>query len=82
MEWNRGTFKLWWEDEETFCEKVDDEEGVNVISLDVQTLTAMLMGYKRPGYLYRNNRLDMEYYWIRILEQLIHHDTPYFSDYF
>ena len=82
VEWNRGTFKLWWEDEETFCEKVDDEEGVNVISLDVQTLTAMLMGYKRPGDLYRNNRLDMEYYWIRILEQLIHHDTPYFSDYF
>ena len=81
-EWNNGTFMIWWEDEKTFCEKVDDDQAINVIRLDVQTLTTMLMGYKRPSYLYRNNRLDMEYYWVRILEQLIHHDKPYFSDYF
>lgn len=81
-EWNNGTFLLYWQDEKTYCEKVDSDEAVNAIRLDVGTLTAMLMGYKRPTYLYRNDRLDMEYYWVRILEQLIHHDKPYFSDYF
>ena len=81
-EWNNGTFLLYWQDEKTCCEKVDPDEAVNAIRLDVGTLTAMLMGYKRPTYLYRNDRLDMEYYWVRILEQLIHHDKPYFSDYF
>lgn len=44
---------IWWEDEKTFCEKVDDDQAINVIRLDVQTLTTMLMGYKRPSYLYR-----------------------------
>ena len=42
----------------------------------------MLMGYKRPGYLYENERLTMEYYLVDVLERLIPNDKPYFSDYF
>ena len=81
-DWNNGYYKIWWEDEKNCCETVEEGDAINVISLDIQTLTAMLMGYKRPTYLYNNSKLDMEYYWVKILEQLINNDKPYFSDYF
>lgn len=60
------------------------EEGPlqNLIELDIQTLTTLMMGYKRPSYLYNNERLNMEYYLVQVLEQLIPVEKPYFSDYF
>ena len=42
----------------------------------------MLMGYKRPTYLYNNDRIDMDYHLLKTLETLIPPDKPYFSDYF
>ena len=51
-------------------------------SISIQTMTTMLMGYKRPTYLYENERLKMEYYLVDVLEKLISNDKPYFSDYF
>lgn len=80
--WNNGTFALYWENEKTCCERVEEGLMVNRVKLDIQTLTTMLMGYKRPSYLYQNERLDMEYYMVQVLEMLIPVDKPYFSDYF
>lgn len=80
--WNEGTFELSWQDGKTVCEKLEEEASVNLVELSVQTLTTMLMGYKRPTYLYDNDRLDTEYYMTRILEQLIPTGKPNFSDYF
>lgn len=80
--WNNGIFRVSWEQERTRCEEITREEAIDPIKLSIQTLTTMLMGYKRPSYLFENNRLDMDEHWVRILEQLIYNDKPYFSDYF
>ena len=69
-------------DEETVCEKTDDIHAANLVEMDIQTLTTMLMGYKRPTFLYECGRIQTEYYMLRILEQLIPVEKPYFSDYF
>lgn len=80
--WNQGNFEVYWEDAEVRCQQVEEEPTVNVVKLSIQSLTTMLMGYKRPSYLYENEKLDMEYYMVQILEQLIPTGKAYFSDYF
>lgn len=80
--WNNGNFSIHWKDNKTFCEQISDSQLTNAVKLNVQTLTTMLMGYKRPSYLYDNDKLEMEYYMVQILEQLIPVGKPYFSDYF
>lgn len=80
--WNNGSFDIYWEDGKLCCDLVEDNPTVNVVELNIQTFTTLLMGYKRPSYLYENGRLIMEYYMVRILEQLIPTGKGYFSDYF
>lgn len=80
LEWNQGKFTL----------KVDEqgrgqltEGGGNAEAIfDIQTLTTMLMGYKRPAYLARAGRFQSRRTTIELLERLIERQTPYFSDYF
>ena len=79
---NNGVFNVYWDDEETICEKTDDIHAANLVEMNIQTLTTMLMGYKRPTFLYECGRIQTEYYMLRILEQLIPVEKPYFSDYF
>ena len=81
-DWNCGDFILSWKQKKTSFELAVDEPVTNVVELDIRTLTAMMMGYKRPSYLYENDRIVMEYYMVQILEQLIPAGKPYFSDYF
>lgn len=81
-EWNNGIFHVTWKDGKTFCEKVDSHGAAPLIEMDIQTLTTMLMGYKRPTYLYNNDRIRMDYYLLPTLESLIPPEKPYFSDYF
>ncbi|MFQ9800416.1 MAG: sterol carrier protein domain-containing protein [Clostridia bacterium] len=50
--------------------------------MDIQTLTAMLLSYKRPSYLYRIERIKAAQEDIEVLETLIRREQPYFSDYF
>jgi Predicted acetyltransferase involved in intracellular survival and related acetyltransferases len=52
------------------------------VTLDIQTLTTMLMSYKRPAYLYKTERLKTDRQTIRLLEEIIPDQQPYFSDYF
>ena len=80
--WNNGNFLVYWEDEEVVCERVEENDSVNVVELNIQTLTTMLMGYKRPTFLYNHARLKTEYYMVHLLERLIPVEKPYFSDYF
>lgn len=80
LEWNQGTFTL----------MVDEEGkghltggGVNpAAAFDIQTLTTMLMGYKRPSYLARIERFRADEVTVNLLEKLIIRQQPYFSDYF
>ncbi len=80
--WNNAVFNIYWNDEETVCERNEDIHAVNLVEMDIQTLTTMLMGYKRPTFLYECGRIQTEYYMLKILEQLIPVEKPYFSDYF
>lgn len=80
LEWNQGIFML----------KVSpDGQGELIqggndpsVSLDIQTLTTMLLSYKRPSYLAAISRLKGDEQTVGILEHIIERQTPYFSDYF
>ena len=50
--------------------------------ISIQTMTTMLMGYKRPDYLYKIGRIQAGEETIDMLEDAIEQQTPYISDYF
>lgn len=54
----------------------------HIIHIDIQTLTTMLMGYKRPLYLRQIGRFEASDETIDILEEIIPEGKAYFSDYF
>lgn len=79
--WNQGDFSISWDAEgNAFCVR-GSTEGERV-ETDIQTLTTMLMSYRRPSYLARIERLKGVPAAIRLLEAVIPSDEPYFSDYF
>ena len=80
--WNIGDFAVWWEEGKTCCARVEDAPDVNLVELDIRTLTAMMLGYKRPTYLYDHEYLKTEYYMLQILERLIPVGKPCFADNF
>lgn len=82
LEWNNNIFCIYWEDGKTKCDCMELCEGVLFIEMNIQTLTAMLMGYKRPTYLYNNDRITMDYHLLHTLEKLIPYGKPHFSDYY
>ena len=45
-------------------------------------MTTMLLGYKRPEYLYKIGRLTCSHKIVDLLEDAIEQETVYFSDYF
>ncbi len=57
-------------------------DSIYTLHINIQTLTTMLMGYKRPLYLRQINRLDANDTTIDILEEIIPEGKAYFSDYF
>ena len=80
LSWNQGSFTL-----------SIDTEGVGKIKrtsvktgdrIDIQTMTTMLLGYKRPDYLHKIGRLSCSSKTLDMLEDAIEQQTPYFSDYF
>lgn len=80
LEWNQGVFTL--HVSETGEGQLIQSESLADFSLDIQTLTTMLLGYKRPSYLAVIGRLGSNKQTVEILENLIERETPYFSDYF
>ncbi|MGO3733341.1 MAG: GNAT family N-acetyltransferase [Vagococcus sp.] len=79
-EWNNGTFSLIWNEHDDLS--VSDEPIGNPVYIDVQTLAALFMSYKRPSYLYRIERLKTDKETLRTLERIIPDQEAYFSDYF
>ena len=80
LSWNQGNFKLIIEKDgkgkiSRTSEKTEDK-------IDIQTMTTMLLGYKRPDYLYKIGRISCSNETVDMLEDAVEQQTPYFSDYF
>ncbi|WP_338469417.1 GNAT family N-acetyltransferase [Niallia sp. XMNu-256] len=80
LDWNQGTFSLQVSPSGQGILHRSNEQPT--ASLDIQTLTTMLLSYKRPAYLADIGRLTADQETVEILENLIERQTPYFSDYF
>ncbi|WP_164821538.1 GNAT family N-acetyltransferase [Paenibacillus koleovorans] len=86
--WNDGCFE--WAvaaDGRAAVKRVDVEGEVDAspelqFACDIGTLTAMLMGYKRPSALHRFGRLKAEARTIEMLELLVPRTSTYLSDYY
>lgn len=78
-EWNNGIFGLQ-SDGDGF--EVTDKPVGKRVEVDIQTLSTMMMSYKTPAYLERIGRLRTDRGTLRMLEEIIPADQPYFSDYF
>ena len=78
-EWNNGVFHLFWEAGTACCEKSDYDGEEPLVELDIGTLTTMMMGYKRPTYLYHNDRIKADYHVLSLLEMLIPSESLIFQ---
>lgn len=79
-EWNNGIFGLKWYSEGNF--DVLRKPVGNPVYVDINTLSSMLMSYRRPAYFYDIERLITDIYTLDVLEDIIPDRQPYFSDYF
>ncbi|KNZ42614.1 GNAT family N-acetyltransferase [Acetobacterium bakii] len=79
LEWNNRSFTI------AFSKGQDpmltDEPSENIIRLEIGILTTMLLGYERPTYLQRIERIETDKKTVLILESIIPNDKVYFSDY-
>lgn len=80
MECNQGTFLLQIDKRGAGTATIISDQCKDAIN--IQTMTTMLMGYKRPDYLARIGRIKAEEPTIELLEDAIGQQTPYISDYF
>ena len=80
LPWNEGYFVLDISREGTGTLTKTTEKSNDTIS--IQTLTTMLLGYKRPDYLNKIGRIHCSDETLDMLEDAIEQKTPYFSDYF
>lgn len=79
-EWNNGIFGV--EGSTGGQNHISRESIGERVETDIQTLTAMLMSYRSPTYLYKIERLKTDLKTLKMLENIIPNDQPYFSDYF
>ena len=80
LDWNNGIFSVTWDEEGNNI--VSREEISEPIDISIQTLVTMLMGYKRPKYLNRVEKINVPKNTIKLLERVIPLEQAYFSDYF
>ncbi len=80
-EWNNGVFSVNWSEAKGQVEVTREALG-NPVKLDIQTLSCLLMNYRRASYLSRIERLTTDKRTLRTLEQIIPDTEAYFSDYF
>lgn len=79
-EWNNGVFSVEWGENGRI--KVSRKSKGKCISIDIQTLTALLMCFRRPSYFHKVEYMQTDPDTLRILEEIIPDEYPYFSDYF
>lgn len=84
LEWNNKAFLLQFNNNSVELKVLDPKEcnATHRATLSIQTLTTMLLGYKRPLYLQQIERLVADEASIDILEDIIPEGKAYFSDYF
>lgn len=89
--WNHGTFDIQVNEAgeakvNVLSNEKDARSGGHEIlpplSCDIQTFTAMLMGYQRPKFLHDTGRLQGNAADVRRWEALIPHRSTYLTDYF
>ncbi len=83
--WNDGTFRLSWSKEgEGTLERVDGaaDSGADAISCDIQALTAMLLGGRKPTWLASVGRVSGSAEGLKRLERRIPERTAYLMDFF
>jgi len=80
--WNNGTFVITKHNGKVEVEKLSETQSENAIQLTVQTLATMLLGYKRPSYLEKIERLQGNAIEIALLETVLPVGIPTFIDYF
>lgn len=79
LEWNNQTFTLRFDKDKV---SFGGKKSRNCVKLDIQTLTTMFLGYKRPLYLKQIGRLEACENTIDLLEDILPEGKAYFSDYF
>lgn len=77
--WNNGIFGLSWENDQIH---VTDQAVGQPVELDIQTLSCLMMNYRRASYLHRIERLMTDRKTLSVLEHIIPDMEAYFSDYF
>lgn len=78
-EWNNGIFGLNYAKGEVI---VSNDPIGKAVQLDIQTLTCVLMNYRRTAYLARIERLHTDSDTLQLLETIIPDMEAYFGDYF
>ncbi|RKS87268.1 putative acetyltransferase [Orbus hercynius] len=79
-EWNNGIFSIYCDDNGQLA--VDRQPKGKAVGLTIQTLSSMLMSFRRPQFFFEYERLQTDQAMIVVLEQMIPAKQPYFSDYF
>ena len=82
VEWNNGTYDIESIDGNVTINKVNDVNEEITVHLSIQTLVTMLLGYKRPKYLEKIERLQGNSETIAMLEDILKVGIPTFIDYF
>lgn len=87
LEWNNKAFILRFEHHQCTLKSISldsqiCQDHIHIVELNIQTLSTMLMGYKRPLYLREIKRLKADDESIDILEDILPEGKAYFSDYF
>lgn len=80
LPWNDGYFTL--EISEAGKGRLTPTGERSLDTIDIQTLTTLLLGYKRSDYLMRIGRIQCSSEIVDMLEDAIEQQTAYFSDYF
>ncbi len=80
LEWNNGTFTLEFDDSKK-TNITTARESENTVETSINTLTTMLLSYKRPSYLNEMERLSAGKKTIALLEKIIPSEKAYISDY-
>lgn len=60
---------------------IAEAKGEGTLRLSIATLTTLLLGYKTAARLYRMGRITGDEETVRLLDEVLFHETPYISDY-
>lgn len=79
IEWNNISVSIEFSPNEQPC--LSCRKGKKNAEMSIGTLSTMLMGYKRPDYLYSLGKIQASPSSVALLERIIPKEKPYVSDY-